>query len=150
MVQVCVETSPNLRTSENRATGVAYMPNPLFHPDGPTETHTVCRTRLIVISARALGTPSILERAQESEERRSWKVLGRSSVPTYLELARTTKVRRAIFTSDESTLVITLAMHRSYQFVSFVLCPDDAETLDVIYSGDADAIAGVVPSEGHE
>ena len=28
-------------------------PHPLFHPDGPTETHTVRGTRLVVISARA-------------------------------------------------------------------------------------------------
>ena len=39
------------------------MPNPPFHPDGPAETHTVRGTRLVVISAGALGSPGILERS---------------------------------------------------------------------------------------
>src|SRR5712691_5274635 len=60
---ICVKTSPNLVTSQNRATGVAYMPNPLSHPDGPTEMRTVRGTKLVVISAGALGTPGILERS---------------------------------------------------------------------------------------
>ena len=32
---------------------VNTTPHPLFHPDGPTEMHTVRGTRLVVISARA-------------------------------------------------------------------------------------------------
>jgi len=32
---------------------VNTMPHPLFHPDGPTQMHTVCGMRLVVISARA-------------------------------------------------------------------------------------------------
>ena len=59
----CVKVSPNPDTSENRATGVAYVPNPLFHPDGSTETRTVRGTKLMVVSAGALGTPGILERS---------------------------------------------------------------------------------------
>ena len=55
--------SSNLGTSENRATGIVYVPNPLFHPDGPTETRAVRGTKLIVVSAGALGTPGILERS---------------------------------------------------------------------------------------
>ena len=39
------------------------MPNPLSRPDGPTETRTVRGTKLVVISAGALGTPGILERS---------------------------------------------------------------------------------------
>jgi len=58
-----VTTSPNLDISKNCATGVAYVPNPLFHPDGPTDTRTVRGTKLIVVSAGALGTPGILERS---------------------------------------------------------------------------------------
>ena len=52
-----------LTTSKNRATGVTFAPNPLFHPDGPTETRTVRGTKLIVLSSGALGTPGILERS---------------------------------------------------------------------------------------
>jgi alcohol oxidase len=49
--------------SENRATGVAFTLNPLFHPDGPIETSTVRGTRLVVLSAGSFGTPGILERS---------------------------------------------------------------------------------------
>ena len=37
--------------------------NPLFHPDGPTETRTVRGTKLVVVSAGSFGTPGILERS---------------------------------------------------------------------------------------
>jgi len=51
--------------SENRATGVAFTLNPLFHPDasGPTETRTVRGKRLVVLSAGSFGSPGILERS---------------------------------------------------------------------------------------
>lgn len=51
------------RPSENRATGVAFVNNPLFHPDAPTEIRTVRGTKLVVISSGSLGTPGILERS---------------------------------------------------------------------------------------
>jgi GMC oxidoreductase len=49
--------------SDNRATGVAFTFNPLFHPDGPTETRTVRGTKLVVLCAGSFGTPGILERS---------------------------------------------------------------------------------------
>jgi alcohol oxidase len=49
--------------SDNRATGVAFTYNPLFHPDGPTETRIVRGTRLVVLCAGSFGTPGILERS---------------------------------------------------------------------------------------
>ena len=49
--------------SENRATGVAYTLNPVFHPDGPRDTRTVRGTKLVLISAGAFGSPAILERS---------------------------------------------------------------------------------------
>ena len=49
--------------SENRATGVAYTLNPLFHPDGPRDTRTVRGTKLVLVSAGAFGSPGILERS---------------------------------------------------------------------------------------
>ena len=56
--------SSNSRHSENRATGVTFAPNPLFHPaDAPIETRTVRATKLVVLSAGSLGTPAILERS---------------------------------------------------------------------------------------
>ncbi|KAH8989706.1 hypothetical protein EDB92DRAFT_1947153 [Lactarius akahatsu] len=48
---------------ENRATGVAYALNPLFHPDGPKDTRTVRGTKLVLVSAGAFGSPRILERS---------------------------------------------------------------------------------------
>ena len=51
--------------SEDRATGVAFTLNPLFHPDasGLTETRAVRGTRLVVLSAGSFGSPGILERS---------------------------------------------------------------------------------------
>ncbi|KAF8462186.1 alcohol oxidase-like protein, partial [Russula ochroleuca] len=69
------ETRPNLHIltgihvkhvifdGDNRATGVAFTYNPLFHPDGPTETRIVRGTRLVVLCAGSFGTPGILERS---------------------------------------------------------------------------------------
>ncbi|KAI9432497.1 alcohol oxidase-like protein [Lactarius indigo] len=48
---------------ENRATGVAYALNPLFHPDGPRDTHTVRGTKLVIVSSGSFGSPGILERS---------------------------------------------------------------------------------------
>jgi hypothetical protein len=69
-VRLSVRTSsPHLwqslkhRHSKNRATGVAFSPNPLFYRDGPTGTRTVRGTKLVVVSAGSLGTPGILERS---------------------------------------------------------------------------------------
>ena len=47
----------------NRATGVAYVLNPLFYPDGPKDTRTVRATKLVLVSAGAFGSPGILERS---------------------------------------------------------------------------------------
>ena len=51
--------------SEDRATGVVFTYNPLFHPEdsGSTETRTVRATRLVVLSAGSFGSPGILERS---------------------------------------------------------------------------------------
>jgi alcohol oxidase len=50
---------------EDRATGVAFTLNPLFHPEarGLTETRTVRGKRLVVLSAGSFGSPGILERS---------------------------------------------------------------------------------------
>jgi choline dehydrogenase-like flavoprotein len=47
----------------NRAIGIAFTFNPLFHPNRSTETCTVRGTKLVVVSAGAFGTPGILERS---------------------------------------------------------------------------------------
>ena len=49
--------------SENRATGVAYSLNLLFHPDGSIDTRIVRGTKSVLISAGAFGSPGILERS---------------------------------------------------------------------------------------
>ncbi|KAF8262154.1 hypothetical protein EI94DRAFT_731781 [Lactarius quietus] len=48
---------------ENRATGVAYVLNPLFHPDAPGDTRFVRGSKLVLVSAGAFGSPGILERS---------------------------------------------------------------------------------------
>ncbi|KAI0247173.1 alcohol oxidase-like protein [Lactifluus subvellereus] len=75
MIYPLKETRPNLHIltgvhvqhvtfdSENCATGVAFIVNPLFHLDGPKETRTVRGTKLVVLSAGSFGTPGILERS---------------------------------------------------------------------------------------
>ncbi|KAJ3475835.1 hypothetical protein NLI96_g11573 [Meripilus lineatus] len=45
------------------ATGVEYMLNKRFHPDGPTGVNVVHASRLVVVSAGAFGSPAILERS---------------------------------------------------------------------------------------
>ncbi|KAF8263502.1 alcohol oxidase [Lactarius quietus] len=47
----------------NRATGIAYALNPLLHPDGPRDTRIVRGTKLVLVSAGALGSPGILGRS---------------------------------------------------------------------------------------
>ncbi|KAI9453449.1 alcohol oxidase-like protein [Lactarius psammicola] len=75
MIYPLKDTRPNLHfltgvhvkhvtlCSENRATGVVYALNPLFHPDGPGDTRTVRGTKLVLVSAGAFGSPGILERS---------------------------------------------------------------------------------------
>ncbi|KAH9053397.1 alcohol oxidase-like protein [Lactarius vividus] len=75
MIYPLKDTRPNLHfltgvhvkhitfDDENRATGVAYAFNPLFHPDGPGDTRTVRATKLVLVSAGAFGSPGILERS---------------------------------------------------------------------------------------
>lgn len=58
-----IYAKPKPLYSENRATGVAFSFNPLFHPGGPTEKRNIRGTRLVVISAGSFGTPGILERS---------------------------------------------------------------------------------------
>jgi hypothetical protein len=63
-LSLLVRLLKNSPHSENRATGVAFALNPLFHPaDAPIETRTVRATKLVVLSAGSLGTPAILERS---------------------------------------------------------------------------------------
>ncbi|KAI0065693.1 alcohol oxidase-like protein [Artomyces pyxidatus] len=46
-----------------RASGVEFVWNPRFLPEGDREVHTVKATRLVVVSAGAFGSPGILERS---------------------------------------------------------------------------------------
>ena len=45
------------------ATGVEYRPNPLFHPDDAGLIRTVKARKLVIASAGACATPSLLERS---------------------------------------------------------------------------------------
>ncbi|KAH9174550.1 alcohol oxidase-like protein [Lactarius sanguifluus] len=75
MIYPLKDTRPNLHLltgvyvkhvtfdNENRATGVAYVLNPLFHPGCLGDTRTVRGTKLVLVSAGTFGSPGILERS---------------------------------------------------------------------------------------
>ncbi|KAH9054564.1 alcohol oxidase-like protein [Lactarius deliciosus] len=75
MIYPLKDTRPNLHfltgvhvkhvtfDDENRATGVAYVLNPLFHSGGLGDTRTVQGTKLVLVSAGTFGSPGILERS---------------------------------------------------------------------------------------
>ena len=121
------------------------MPNPLFHPDGPTETRTVRGKKLVVVSAGALGTPGILERSGIGGK----EVLEGVGVKRRVDLPGVGEnYQGAPIIGDERAYVAdcfwTCTDHTN--LFSSYFAPDDAETLDAMYSGDADAIAGVFPT----
>ncbi|KAI0265986.1 alcohol oxidase-like protein [Gloeopeniophorella convolvens] len=94
LIYPLAETRPNLHfvtgvhvkhitfDDDNRATGVAFTLNPLFHPDGPTETRTVRASKLVVVSAGSFGSPGILERSGIGAA----SVLGRVGVKQRVDL----------------------------------------------------------------
>lgn len=46
-----------------KALGVEYRPNPLFHPEGAGQNRTVKARKLVISSLGACATPSLLERS---------------------------------------------------------------------------------------
>ncbi|KAI0265987.1 alcohol oxidase-like protein [Gloeopeniophorella convolvens] len=131
LIYPLAETRPNLHfvtgvhvkhitfDDDNRATGVAFTLNPLFHPDGPTETRTVRASKLVVVSAGSFGSPGILERSGIGAA----SVLGRVGVKQRVDLP---------------------GVGENYQDHGIVLTPyfaaDEAETLDHILRNDEGAI----------
>lgn len=65
----------------NRAVGVEFKPNPLFHPD-PGPTQSIRASKLVILSSGALGTPLILERSGVGDP----SILSRASIPTIAPL----------------------------------------------------------------
>ncbi|KAI0294584.1 alcohol oxidase-like protein [Russula brevipes] len=131
MIYPLRETRPNLHLAtgihvkhvtfddENRATGVAFALNPLFHPDGPTETRTVRGTKLVVVSAGAFGTPGILERSG----------IGRKDV-----LERVGVQQRV----DLPGVGENYQDHTALFFPYF--CADEAQTFDAIFRNEEGAV----------
>ncbi|RPD77156.1 alcohol oxidase-like protein [Lentinus tigrinus ALCF2SS1-7] len=66
----------------NRAAGVEYLPNKRFHPNSGSEVVVAHARRLVVLSAGAFGSPSILERSGIG----SGAVLKKAGVPQIVDL----------------------------------------------------------------
>lgn len=68
---------------DNRAVGVEFKPNPLFHPDSdPCPAQSILASKLVVLSSGALGTPLILERSGVGDP----TILSRASIPIVASL----------------------------------------------------------------
>jgi len=132
--------------SENRATGVAFTLNPLFHPgaSGPTETRTVRGKRLVVLSAGSFGSPGILERSGIGAKGvlETVGVKQRVDLPgvgeNYQGRVQDSYQRQCRF------LILTCTDHN----ILFIPCfsSDEAQTFDAIFRNDEGAIEGVSPN----
>jgi len=107
--------------SDNRATGLAFSLNPLFHPDasGPTATRTVRGTRLVVLSAGSFGTPGILERSGIGAK----GVLDSVGVKQRVDLPGVGENYQGPVRDwyQRQCMILTLDMHRSQHFIYPVL-----------------------------
>ena len=106
--------------SENRATGVAFTLNPLFHPDAsPIETRTVRATKLVVLSAGSFGSPGILERSGIGAK----SVLNSVGVKQRVDLPGVGENYQGRVPDwyQRQYMFLTLDMHRSQRFIYPVL-----------------------------
>lgn len=107
--------------SENRATGVVFTYNPLFHPEdsGSTETRTVRATRLVVLSAGSFGSPGILERSGIGAK----SVLDGVRVKQRVDLPGVGENYQGQVPDgyQRQCMFLTLDMHRSQRFIHTVL-----------------------------
>jgi len=108
---------------DNRATGVAFALNPLFHPDGPTETRTVRGIKLVVLSSGSFGSPGILERSGIGAK----AILEGVGVKQRIELP---------------------GVGENYQAHNIILVPyiaaDEAQTLDGIFRNNESAVEAAI------
>jgi alcohol oxidase len=131
--------------SDNRATGVAFTLNPLFHPDSPTETRTVRGTQLVVLSAGSFGTPGILERSGIGGK----AVLEGVGVKQRVNLPGVGENYQGPSPLHDShwrlSMLLTLGYVRADHNNLFVpyFCADQAQTLDAIFRNDESAVEGV-------
>ena len=130
--------------SENRATGVVFTYNPLFHPkdSGSTETRTVRATRLVVLSAGSFGSPGILERSGIGAK----GVLDSVGVKQRVDLpgvGENYQGRIPDWYQRQCFSLWTCTDHNAL----FIPCysSDEAQTLDAIARSDDGAIEGVFP-----
>jgi choline dehydrogenase-like flavoprotein len=70
------------RCRDGRAVGVEYVHDPQIHPGTDQQIHTAHASRLVVVSAGAFGSPTILERSGIG----SVHVLEKASVTPIVEL----------------------------------------------------------------
>ncbi|KAN0140556.1 alcohol oxidase [Lactarius tabidus] len=139
MIYPLKDTRPNLHfltgvlvkhvmlNEENRATGVAYALNPLFHPDGPRGTCNVRGTRLVLVPAGALGSPGILERSGIGAE----DVLERIGVKQRVDLPGVGENYQ-----DHNSL-----------FIRYIAA-DEAQSLDAIFRNEDGAIESTAAEFG--
>ncbi|EGN91908.1 hypothetical protein SERLA73DRAFT_117989 [Serpula lacrymans var. lacrymans S7.3] len=103
----------------NRAVGVEYTDDIVNHPDGDKAIHSVRASRLVVVSAGAFGSPTILERSGIGAK----SVLEQSGVKEIVDLP---------------------GVGENYQDHNVVFVPylasDDAETLDALFRGEKEEV----------
>lgn len=140
--QFTPQTHQNLlTTSKNRATGVTFAPNPLFYPNGPTETRTVRGTKLIVLASGALGTPAILERSGIGRK----DILDAVGVKQKVDLPGVGENYYGTL-RDSYGLSVHVAdcracLDHNIMFTEYCAA-DEAQTLDSIYLNEGNAIPG--------
>lgn len=70
----------------NKATGVEFKPNPLFHPEdsdaGVPQTRELRAKKLVIVTCGAIATPALLERSGVGEA----QTLRRAGVPVVADL----------------------------------------------------------------
>ena len=131
--------------SDNRATGVAFTFNPLFHPDGPKNTRTVRGTKLVVLSAGSFGSPGILERSGIGAKAvlEGVGVKQRVDLPGVGENYQGSSLLRD--SCWRASVLLTLDMIRVDHNILFVpyFAADEAQTLDGIFRNDKSAVEGM-------
>jgi alcohol oxidase len=125
--------------SNNRATGVAFALNPLFHQDGPSDERTVRGTRLVVLASGSFGTPGILERSGIGAKH----VLDGVGVKQRVDLPGVGENYQGRM--RDSSLVtehLTYGWIRADHNIIFVPCfaADEAQTFDAIFRNDEGAV----------
>jgi len=140
----CVESA--LLTSDfsrrgTRAVGVEYTNDIISKPDADQTLVTVKASKLVIVSAGAFGSPTILERSGIGAK----KVLDAAGVKQLVELPGVGENYQGIvpFDHDEQFMYWRFIDH-NVVFVPY-LADDEAETLDAIFRGEKEELDSKLP-----